>query len=80
MNIERGISWTTSELSALTPTSGRLQPTAGRGGFAQDGGTTGGAFHGEMERCTESQDWTTTCSSMPECEGKDQGEDSTKQV
>ena len=26
----------------------------GRGGMAQDGGTRGGAFHGEMDRCRES--------------------------
>ena len=38
----------------------------------------GGMFHGEMDRCRESQGWTTTCSSMPERDGKDQGEDSPK--
>ena len=27
----------------------------GRGGMAQDGGTGGGTFHGEMNRCRESQ-------------------------
>ena len=42
------VSWTTSELSASTPTSGRVQPRTRR--LAQDGGT----FHGEMERCRES--------------------------
>ena len=26
----------------------------GRGGIAQDGGTRGGTFHGEMDRCRES--------------------------
>ena len=30
--------------------------SSGRGGMAQDGGTRGGTFHGEMERCRESQD------------------------
>ena len=30
----------------------------GRGLIAQDGGTRGGTFHGEMDRCRESQDWT----------------------
>ena len=52
----------------------------GRGGMAQDGGTRQGMFHGEMERCRESQGWTTACSSMPERDGKDQGEDSPKQA
>ena len=43
----------------------------GQGGMAQDGGTTGGTFHGEMDRCRESQGWTTACSIMPERDGKD---------
>ena len=30
----------------------------GRGGMAQDGGTRGETFHGEMDRCRESQGWT----------------------
>ena len=45
------------------------------GGVAQDGGTRGGTFHGKMDRCRESQGRTTVCSSMPERDGKDQGED-----
>ena len=32
--------------------------------MAQDGGTRGGTFHGEMDRCRESQAWTTACRSM----------------
>ena len=52
----------------------------GRGGMAQDGGTRCGTFHGETDRCRESQGWTTACSSMPERHGKDQGEDSPKQA
>ena len=45
----------------------------------------GTLFHGELKyygvyRCRESQGWTTACSSMPERDGKDQGEDSPKQV
>ena len=44
------------ELSALIPTSGRLQPRA-RGNGA-NGGTRGGTFHGEINRCRESQGWT----------------------
>ena len=51
--------------------------TAEQGGVAQDGGTRGGTFRGEVDgRCTESADWTTACRSMPERDGKDQGEDS----
>ena len=46
----------------------------GRGGMAQDGGTRGGTFNGERDRCRESQGWTTVCSSMPERDRKDQGE------
>ena len=52
----------------------------GRGEMTQDGGTRGGTFHGEMDSCRESQGWTTTCSSMPERDGKNQGEDSPKQA
>ena len=48
----------------------------GRGGMAQDGGTRGGTFHGEMDRCRESQDWTTRRRSMTKRDGKDQGENS----
>ena len=33
-----------------------------RGEIAQDNGTKGGTFHGEMDRCRESQGWTTACS------------------
>ena len=36
----------------------------GRRGMAQDNGTRGGTFHGEMDRCRESQGCTTACSSM----------------
>ena len=43
-----------------------------RGGMAQDGATRGGTFHGEMDRCRESQGWTTACSSMLERDGEDQ--------
>ena len=64
-----GVSWMTSELSVLTPTSGRLQPAM-----------RGGAFHGKMDRCRESQGWTTVRSSMPEHDGNDQGEESPKQA
>ena len=48
----------------------------GRRGMVQNGGT----FHGKMDRCRKKQGWTTACSGMPECGGKDQGEDSPKQA
>ena len=47
---------------------------------AQNGRTRGGTFHGKINRCRESQDWTTTCSGMPERDGKDQGVDNPKQA
>ena len=46
--------------------------------MTQNGGTRGGTVHGEMDRCRGSQGWTTACSRMPERDGKDQGEDSSK--
>ena len=52
----------------------------GRGGIAQNGGIRGGTFHGEIDRCRGRQGWTTTCSRIPERDGKDQGEDSPKQA
>ena len=52
----------------------------GRGGMAQNGGTRGGTFHGEMDRCRESRGWTTACGRMAVRDGKDQGEDSLKQA
>ena len=53
----------------------------GRGVTAQNGRTKGGTFHDEMDRCRENQGWTTVCSSsMPERDGKDQGEDSPKRA
>ena len=52
----------------------------GRGGMAQNGGTRGERFYGEMDHCRESQGWTTACSRMPERDGKDQGEDRPKQA
>ena len=52
----------------------------GRRGMAQNGGTRGGTFHGEIDRCRESQGWTTACNRMSERDGKDQEEDSPKQA
>ena len=37
-------------------------------------------FHDEIDRCRESQGWSTACSSVPKRDGKDQGEDSSKQA
>ena len=48
--------------------------------MAQNSGTRGGTFHGEIGRRRESQGWTTACRRMSECDGKDQGEDSPKQA
>ena len=48
--------------------------------MAQNSGTRAGTFHGEMDRCRESQGWTTACNRMSERDGKDQGEDSPKQA
>ena len=53
---------------------------AGPGGMAQDGGTRGVTFHGEMDRRRESQGWTTACCSMPERDRREQWEDSPKQA
>ena len=52
----------------------------GRGAMAQNRGTRGGTFHGEMDRCRGSQGWTTACNRMPERDGKNQGEDSPKKA
>ena len=45
-------------------------------------GVRGETFHGETDRCRESQGWTTAYSfnSMPERDGRDQGEDSPKKA
>ena len=47
-----------------------VDSSPGRGRMAQDGGTRGGTFHGEMDRCIESQDLTTAFNSMPENDGR----------
>ena len=51
----------------------------GREGMAQDGRTRGGMFRGEINRCRESQVWTTVRSSISERDGKDQREDSQRE-
>ena len=49
--------------------------------MVQDGGTRRGTFYDEMDRCRESQGWTTARSSIiPERDGKGEGEDSPKQA
>ena len=50
------------------------------GEWCRTAGKRGETFHGEMDRCRESQGWTTTCCGMPEREGKNQEEDSPKQA
>ena len=47
----------------------------GRGRVAQNGGTRAGTFHVEIDRCRESQGWTTACSRMPKRDGKGERED-----
>ena len=47
----------------------------GRGRVAQNGGTRAGTFHGEIDRCRESQGWTTACSRMPKRDEKGERED-----
>ena len=64
-----GVSSTTSELSASKPTSGRLQPR--NRGNDEGRRNKGRNVHGEMDRCRESQGWTTACRSMPERDGKE---------
>ena len=52
----------------------------GRRVMAHDGGTRGGTFRVKMDRCRESQGWTMAYSDMPECDGKEQWEDSPNQA
>ena len=46
--------------------------------MTQNGRTKGETFHGKMDRCRESQGWTTACSGMPERDGKYRGVDITQ--
>ena len=52
-----GVSWTASELSISTSTSEVGDCSRGPVRMAQNGGTRGGTFHGEIDRCRESQAW-----------------------
>ena len=52
--------------------------SSGRQGMAQDGGTRGGTFHGELDCCREDWDWTTAYSGMPERAKKDQVQDKSR--
>ena len=76
-----GISWTTSELSASTPTSGRLQPrTRGNGAERQNKGRN----ISWQNRCRKTKaglyGMQRVSYIMPERDGKDQREDSPKQA
>ena len=75
-----GVSWTTSELSASTLTSGRLQPRTTGNGWRRTAESGAQTLHGERDRCRESQGWTTAYSSMSERDGKYQAEDNPKQA
>ena len=73
-----GVSWTTSELSASTPTSGRLQPrTRGNGAELQNKGRNISCQNGSLQRKPRLA-YGIQC--MPERDGKGQGEDSPKQA
>ena len=55
--------------------------SSGRGDMAPDGGTRGGTFHGEMDRCRESiTGLRHAVSCMPERDEKDQGVDRPKKA
>ena len=73
-----GVSWTTSEPSASTPTSGRLQPrTRGNDTERQNKGRNISWQNGSLKRKSKldyGMQWYART-----CDGKDQGEDSTKQ-
>ena len=56
----------------------QCRPEDDEGEWRRTAEQRGGTFHGEIDRCRESQGWTTACSSMSERDGKDQGEDSPK--
>ena len=74
-----GVSWTTSELSASTPTSGRLQPrTRGNGAERQNKGRNILRQNGSLQKKTR-LDYGIR-SGMPERDGKERGEDNPKQA
>ena len=87
---ERGLRWEPGKivdgLSPRRPQNFRYQRrpvddcSPGRGRMAQDGGTRGGTFHGEIDHCRESRGWTTACSGMLERDWKEQEQDSPKQA
>ena len=68
-----GVSWTTSDRSASTPTSGRLQPET-RGNGAGQRNKRGGGKWIAAEKVTKPGLDYTACSGMPERDRKDQGE------
>ena len=68
-----GVSLTASELSASTPTSGRLQPRTREN--TQNGRTRGRRFHGKMDRCRKTKAGLRHAVVCPNVtDGKDQGE------
>ena len=73
-------------LSPGRPTSFRCQRqpvddcSPGRGEMAQDSGTRGETFHGEIDRCREVRAGLWRAVNMPEHDGKDQGRDNPKQA
>ena len=71
-----GVSWTTSELSASTPTNGRLQPrTRGNGAERQNKGRNISWRNGSLHREPRLRH-AMVCPR----DGEDQGEDSPKQA
>ena len=74
-----GVSWTTSELSASTPTSGGLQPrTRENGARRRNKGRNILWRNGSLQR--NPRLWTAACSGMLGRDWKDQGEDIPKQA
>ena len=68
-----GVSWTTSELSISTPTSGRLRPrTRGDSAERRNKGRNISWQNGSVQR--KPKGWTTACSDLPERDGKDSKE------
>ena len=74
-----GVSWTTSELSASTPTSGRLQPRTRKNGAERQNKRRNISWQNGSLQKKPRLDYGMQCG-MPERDGKDQGEDVPKQA
>ena len=77
-----GVSWTTTSLRIFGINADQWTTVAQDEGEWRRTAEQGAEhlFHGEIDRCRESQGWTTACSgSMPERDGKDERGDSSKQ-